>query len=215
MAPLVVLVLGSLFAAWIQSAVNVPPATHITAAEVLLTEPSSSEEADTAATNHKLAPFFSPSVQYWRKDILRWARQWQLDPNLVATVMQIESCGDPRAISHAGAMGLFQVMPFHFQPGENPYDPDTNAMRGMAYLHRALDAFGQNPRLALAGYNGGIGGASQAESLWSAEMVRYAYWGSGVYADARAGKKNSPRLQEWLNAGGASLCAQAERALTK
>ncbi len=218
-APLLVVVLGSLFAAWVQSVVSVPSAQAARRAEVVA-PPAPAPEAPAASASEpegkeKLAPFFTPSVQYWRKDILRWARQWQIDPNLVATVMQIESCGNPKVVSRAGAIGLFQVMPFHFSADDNPYDPDTNAARGLAYLRRALDAFGQDAHLALAGYNGGIGGVSRGEALWPAETVRYAYWGSGIYAEARQGKKNSARLQEWLNAGGASLCAQAEAAIGK
>ena len=36
---------------------------------------------------------FTPEVQYWGEEILAWSETYQLDPNLVATVMQIESCG--------------------------------------------------------------------------------------------------------------------------
>lgn len=161
----------------------------------------------------KLADFFTPEVLYWEKEIVAWSKKWDLDPNLIATVMQIESCGDPLARSHAGASGLFQVMPFHFKAGEDPYDPDTNALRGMAYLAQALTARNGDARLALASYNGGIAGASRPESQWAAETIRYAYWGGGIYADAAAGKKNSARLQEWLNAGGAGLCRQASSRL--
>ena len=38
-----------------------------------------------------------------------------LDPDIIATIIQIESCGNPAARSTAGAQGLFQVMPFHFE----------------------------------------------------------------------------------------------------
>jgi hypothetical protein len=126
--------------------------------------------------------------------------------------MQIESCGDPRALSHAGAMGLFQVMPYHFVSTEAPYHPDTNAKRGMAYLQKALNTYQQVP-LAFAGYNGGIGTAAKPQSAWPRETVRYTYWGTGIYADAANGDEHSPRLAEWLGAGGASLCRQAEERL--
>ena len=134
-----------------------------------------------------IAPFFSHSVQYWETDILRWADDFDLDPNLVATVMQIESCGDPRALSHAGAMGLFQVMPYHFETGEDPYKPNTNAKRGLGYFRQSLDTH-ISPRLAMAGYNGGIKTASKPENLWPQETIRYAYWGSGIYQEAQAGE---------------------------
>ncbi len=158
---------------------------------------------------NEIAPLFTPEVQRWGDEIVTWSALYGLDPNLVATVMQIESCGDPRARSYAGAMGLFQVMPFHFDADEDPYKPATNASRGLAYLKSALDSRGGNVRLALAGYNGGIMGAKRPESVWPAEMLRYVYWGTGIYTDAKQGQSESGRLNEWLGKGGASLCAQA------
>lgn len=159
-----------------------------------------------------LAGLFTPEVQWWGPQLVRWAAQYGLDPNLAATVMQIESCGDPRALSSAGATGLFQVMPFHFYPTDNPFDPDTNAARGLAYLRRSLDAAGGNPNLALAGYNGGIGVISRSQSTWAAETQRYLYWGSGIYQDAAAGLSQSARLDEWrARAGG--MCGRARQRL--
>lgn len=163
-----------------------------------------------AAPTH-IASFFSPSVQRWEANILRWATEHELDPNLVATVMQIESCGDPLAISSAGALGLFQVMPYHFAAKENQIHPDTNALRGLDYLRRSLDNFNNDPSLALAGYNGGIHGATRPQSEWAQETRDYVYWGEHIYADARSGFDTSVVLTEWLAAGGASLCAQAEQ----
>jgi soluble lytic murein transglycosylase-like protein len=160
-----------------------------------------------------LAPLFTPQVQAWSQSILEWAEAWHMDPNLIATVMQIESCGDPQAVSSAGAMGLFQVMPFHFAAGEDGHDPQTNARRGLAYLQNALDARGGEVRLAFAGYNAGINGAKRPENLWPAETLRYVYWGVGIYSDAREGKDHSPYLQEWLDRGGSRLCEQAGRRL--
>ena len=161
----------------------------------------------------QLSPIFTPEVQYWKDSILRWASATGLDPNLVAVIMQIESCGDPFARSGAGAIGLFQVMPDHFLSSDDPAAPDTNAARGLDYLRRSLSAAGNDVRLALAGYNGGIGLVSAGEWTWPAETIRYTYWGSGIYADAVSGASRSPRLDEWLSAGGASLCNQADQKL--
>jgi soluble lytic murein transglycosylase-like protein len=144
---------------------------------------------------------------------VRWANAAGVDPNLAATVMQIESCGDPRATSRAGATSLFQVMPFHFKLGENPYDPETNALRGMNYLARSLQAGGGNPRLALAGYNGGIGVISRSESAWPAETKRYVLYGAPIYEDARSGATSSAMLTEWYQKYGAGLCRQAAQRL--
>jgi soluble lytic murein transglycosylase-like protein len=127
--------------------------------------------------------------------------------------MQIESCGDPQAVSRSGAMGLFQVMPFHFHRGDNPYDPETNAIRGLSYLSRSLATSGGNARLALAGYNGGIGVIARSEWIWPAETKRYVQYGAPIYEDARSGATSSPALEEWYRKYGAGLCKQASRRL--
>ncbi|MGD8457847.1 MAG: transglycosylase SLT domain-containing protein [Anaerolineales bacterium] len=173
---------------------------------------SKSGASDLVGSHSGLTPLFTPQVMYWEEKIVAWAYEWNLDPNLVATLMQIESCGDPKALSHAGAMGLFQVMPYHFSEGEQPYKPNTNARRGLGYLRRALDEH-NSIRLAFAGYNGGIGIAGELEYYWKDETVRFVYWGTGIYNDAQQGRSNSPRLNEWLSYGGTSLCAQASERL--
>ncbi|PJF41413.1 MAG: hypothetical protein CUN55_11790 [Phototrophicales bacterium] len=156
-----------------------------------------------------IAPFFSPEVQYWEEDILRWAEEYDLDPNLIATIMQIESCGDPMAGSPAGAQGLFQVMPFHFAQGEVMQDPDTNAKRGMLYLLEGLTYFEGNLPYAVAGYNGGHGTVARGYHMWADETRRYYYWAMGIYQDALTGQSTSDRLNEWLANGGSILCSQA------
>lgn len=166
-----------------------------------------------ASGSGTLAPFFTPEIQFWAENINRWAAEYGVDKNLAATIMQIESCGNPDARSSAGASGLFQVMPFHFYIYENAYDPEINARRGMDYLAKSLKRSGGDARLALAGYNGGIGVIGKSESAWAAETIRYAYWGSGIYADAVQNAADSPRLNEWLAAGGASLCKAARQRL--
>ena len=162
---------------------------------------------------HQLSSLFTAEVLYWEEAILIWAQEWGLDPNLVATVMQIESCGDPNATSSAGAMGLFQVMPYHFEEYENPYAPSINAYRSLAYLSQALNNHKGNSRLAFAGYNGGITNSFRSISAWPAETVRYTQWGENIYQDAKAGHNYSPTLEEWLASGGASLCNQAHHRL--
>jgi soluble lytic murein transglycosylase-like protein len=160
-----------------------------------------------------LSPIFTPEVQYWGESIVRWAAAAGVDPNLAASVMQIESCGDPKATSRSGAMGLFQVMPFHFVASDSPYEPDVNALRGLDYLKRSLDKAGGNARLALAGYNGGIGVISRGEWSWAAETVRYVKYGYPIYEDALSGASTSAALNDWYGHYGASLCRQAAQRL--
>ena len=203
--PLMVILIGSLLALGVRS---LPTVDAI---------PAHSADQQTIGLSTymttKLSPVFTPEIQFWGSAISRWAAAAGLDPNLVAVIMQIESCGDPSARSSAGAMGLFQVMPYHFLASDDPYAPDTNAARGLDYLKRSLMAANNDARLALAGYNGGIGVISRSEWNWPAETIRYAYWGSGIYQDAVSGAAESSRLNEWLAAGGSGMCRRAGQKL--
>lgn len=169
--------------------------------------------ASSQSKSSSISPIFTREIQHWADDITRWADASSLDPNLIATVMQIESCGDPRALSSAGAKGLFQVMPFHFDFGENPYNPEINALRGLNYLFNSLTTARGNIRLALAGYNGGIGVIARGEWTWAAETIRYVYYGAPIYEDARAGLTSSSQLEEWHQKYGVGLCRQASNRL--
>jgi hypothetical protein len=158
-----------------------------------------------------MSTVFTPEIQYWAASIQAWAAAYQIDPNLIATVMQIESCGDPEVSSPAGAQGLFQVMPFHFESGEDMLDVQTNAKRGLEYLIGSLDRADGHAGLALAGYNGGHGVIDRGWAGWTAETRRYYYWGSRIYAEAVSGMTSSPTLQEWLGVGGQVLCTRASQ----
>jgi soluble lytic murein transglycosylase-like protein len=157
----------------------------------------------------QIAPLFTDEIDYWRDDIARWSKQFDVDPNMLATIMQIESCGHPNISSYAGAQGLFQVMPFHFADGENQIDPDTNAMRGANFIRQCTEWTNGDLGLALACYNGGPSIIKKAFNAWSDQTQRYYKWGTGIYADAIMGSERSTTLDAWLNAGGSGLCSLA------
>jgi len=156
-----------------------------------------------------LSNVFTPEVRHWSPLIYAWAAAYNVDPNLIATVIQIESCGDPKALSSSGARGLFQVMPYHFRPGEDTFEVLTNGRRGMEYLAAGLQLADGDPGLALAGYNGGHGVINLDPAKWSSETRRYYHWGSGIYSAAAQGQSDSETMQEWLQAGGVRLCQKA------
>jgi hypothetical protein len=155
-----------------------------------------------------ISDIFTPEIQYWEEDILVWSEEFGLDPNLIATVMQIESCGYTRAKSAAGALGIFQVMPHHFKKKEEPYDPDTNAYRGLSWLQKTVRS-GGSISMILAGYNAGIARANNPYLDWPDETQRYVNWGLGIYQAAKCGYEYSSALQHWLSKGGAALCERA------
>jgi soluble lytic murein transglycosylase-like protein len=189
------------------------PVVPDTSSAVGVTPIWGSPDGNAPAASSALSPIFTKEIQHWGNDIVRWANAAGVDPNLAATVMQIESCGDPRATSRSGATSLFQVMPFHFKFGENPYDPETNAQRGLNYLSRSLQAGGGSARLSLSGYNGGIGLIARSERSWPSETKRYVLYGAPIYEDARSGVTSSASLTEWYQKYGAGLCRQAAQRL--
>lgn len=152
-----------------------------------------------------LYPGFAPSVLYWEPELLSWSSAYGLDPNLMAIVMQFESCGNPTAGSSAGAQGLFQVMPFHFSAGEDMHDPDTNARRGFNYFVEGLTNYhsGSLPN-TFAGYNGGHGRTRPGTSIsdWPNETQRYHQLTTGLYSDIQNGSFPSPTLEAWYTGNG-------------
>ncbi len=94
------------------------------------------------------------------------AREFRLDPALLRGLVRQESVFNPSASSHAGALGLTQLLPGTAKPLAKSvlrvryrraflYDPGVNARLGAAFLRQLLDRFGGNARYALAAYNGG------------------------------------------------------------
>jgi hypothetical protein len=78
----------------------------------------------------------------------------------INVVMMLESGGDARAVSPAGAMGLMQIMPDTWVDlrsrhdfGADPFDPRDNILAGAAYLREMHDRYG-SPGF-LAAYNAG------------------------------------------------------------
>jgi soluble lytic murein transglycosylase len=88
----------------------------------------------------------------------------RLDPMLVAGLVRQESAFEPKAMSHAGAVGLMQVMPETAHKlarelnvryaRERLTDPGYNLQLGSRYLANLLQSFG-TPEAALAAYNAG------------------------------------------------------------
>ena len=88
------------------------------------------------------------------------ATRAQIPASWIAAVLQVESRGDARAVSAAGAMGLMQVMPGAWSSlrtslglGDDPFDPHDNILAGATYLRWMRDRYGEAG--FLAAYNAG------------------------------------------------------------
>ena len=118
-----------------------------------------------------------------------YAEQYGVPETLIFAVIRTESGFDSGAVSHAGAVGLMQIMPDTFAWLTNEmlfdhldegllYDPETNIKYGTYYLSRLYDRYG-DWELALAAYNGGQGNVDE----WLEDSA---------YADGEGGLKEIP-----------------------
>ncbi len=80
-----------------------------------------------------------------------------LDPDLVASVIAVESKFDPRAVSRKNAQGLMQLLPVTAARFGvlDPFNPRENVAAGTQYLAELVGRFAGDLRLALAAYNAG------------------------------------------------------------
>jgi soluble lytic murein transglycosylase-like protein len=93
----------------------------------------------------------------WAPAIEATAARHGLDGRLLAALVWTESNFRPDVVSHAGAIGLAQLMPGTARGlGVDPWDPRQNLDGGARYLRAQLDRFG-SADLALAAYNAGPG----------------------------------------------------------
>jgi len=85
------------------------------------------------------------------------ARRHNVPIELICGVILQESGANPRAVSHAGAKGLMQLMDGTAKRFgvANSFDPRQNIEGGTKYLRFLLTHFKGNVELALAGYNAG------------------------------------------------------------
>ncbi|HEX3660008.1 MAG TPA: lytic transglycosylase domain-containing protein [Acidobacteriaceae bacterium] len=92
-----------------------------------------------------------------RPMLARAATVFDIDTDLLASVIRQESGGHSRAVSRAGAQGLMQLMPkTAAQLGvNNSFAPGQNIDGGTAYLDVLLTRYHDDLALALAAYNAG------------------------------------------------------------
>lgn len=173
--------------------------------------------------------WLSPTVTKWRSTIDADAKQYNLDPNLVAVIMTLESGGYSKADS-GQAQGLMQITPAtakeiatkHLQKPAATYDiwdPPTNIEFGVAYLAYLRDAFCDGKtgpdwacvELIAAGYNGGPGAANsvyKGQGLTDTQTVIYSRDAFNMYRESAS--SNSPTYNRWLERGGQSLVDKAK-----
>lgn len=118
-----------------------------------------------------------------RADILHHvyceARRLELPPGLVMAVIDVESRFDRWAVSHAGAVGLMQVMPFWpRQLGMSNHELvriPQNVRMGCTILKFYLDRERGDYTRALARYNGSVGRRTYADLVLARLAQRWRF----------------------------------------
>jgi soluble lytic murein transglycosylase-like protein len=177
------------------------------------------------------ATWIPSTVKHWDTPINQMAKRYNIDANLVAIIMTMESGGDAKAKSPDDAQGLMQVTPptakdiaakYLKKPVSkyNLSDPATNIEFGVAYLAYLRDQFGtakQGPswdssvELIAAGYNGGPGAANsleQGKGLTDDQTIIYSRDAFNMWRERHA--SDSPTFDRWKERGGTVLLDAAK-----
>jgi soluble lytic murein transglycosylase len=162
-------------------------------------------------------PNFVQRLRYpleYRQIVRGHARNYDLEPALLAAVIYQESKFDAHAKSTSGAIGLMQLLPSTAQGialhtggtqfrTEDLWNPEINVRYGAFYLRRLLNKY-EDERLALAAYNAG----QRRVDEWLAE-------GKGIeYAETRHYVRRVDELKQiYRDAWGSELGYAASEGL--
>jgi soluble lytic murein transglycosylase-like protein len=123
------------------------------------TPPAARSKVDSAPDTRALT--YGRSISQAQLDAIidEAAQRHNVDPNLVRSIIRVESNFNPHAVSRKGAIGLMQLMPStarQLRVG-NPFDPAQNVDGGVRHFKTLLEDFNGDVQLSLAAYNAGQG----------------------------------------------------------
>lgn len=121
--------------------------------------PSNCMKWNVGHINSKSAPF--------NATISKYAKKYKIDINLVKSIITAESCFRIKALSHAGAQGLMQLIPATAARFgvKDSYDPKQNIRGGVKYLRFLQDRFNGDLKKMIAGYNAGEGAVDRHKGI--------------------------------------------------
>lgn len=100
--------------------------------------------------------------------IVSTALKYDMEPSFIKAVIHVESSFDRYALSHAGAMGLMQIMPAtaaSYQLNQDHFNPDRNVDAGVHHIKELMQRYNNDKRLSLAAYNAGEGAVKRYNGI--------------------------------------------------
>ncbi len=149
---------------------------------------SSSSSSITPHMGSSTLPFSSREAAF--DDIIAEAAEaYDVPFGFIKAVMRIESAFQTDAISHAGAMGLMQLMPRTAESlgVDDPFDARQNIFGGAKFLRILIDRYDGDINLILAAYNAGDVAVRRHDGIPYAQTREYVvsvyYWFQQYSAD--------------------------------
>lgn len=95
----------------------------------------------------------------YQKTIVKYAKHYRVDANLIRSVIAIESCFNRNAVSPRGAQGLMQLIPDTAERFgvKDSFSADSNIRGGVHYLSFLQKRYAGDLQKILAAYNAGEG----------------------------------------------------------
>ena len=123
-----------------------------------------------SSTRSKSAqPYFSaPIKSQYDALIVSTSLKYDLEPSFIKAVIHVESAFDRFALSHAGAMGLMQIMPetaANYQLERDQFNAGRNVEAGVQHMRGLMDRYNNDKELSLAAYNAGEGAVSRYDGV--------------------------------------------------
>ena len=126
---------------------------------VAVEKPRDAFHAEMARINTAIRREFFANAMPFGDIIHEKAQKYDVDPVLVAAVVETESRFHSGARSPVGAQGLMQLMPRtgRWLGANNLYDPEQNLDAGVKYIKYLQRRFNGNVKQTIAAYNAGEG----------------------------------------------------------